>query len=426
MKKTFCLDTNVLLYDPKAIFSFVDNNVVIPLRVLEELDSKKVRPDEVGYNARQTNRFLDELRLKGDLSKGVRLDNGGTLQIVAMPECSDDLPSELVNNNDNFIISTAKRLQKEAGNPVHLISKDISMRIKCDILGVSCQDYLKHRVAGEVDAVYTGYRTISVTKNQLDQFYMHKSIELPEHDFFENEFIILSAGSSSGLARFKNGIVKKIIEVDDVWGVKPRNKEQRFALDILLDPDVKFVSLIGKAGTGKTLLAAAAATQLTLDKKAYQKILMSRPIQPVGKDIGYLPGTKEEKMQPWIQPLMDNLEYLFDNNKGNLEMYFSNGIYEVEAITYIRGRSIPNSFIIIDESQNLSVDEVKTIMTRVGENTKIVLTGDIDQIDNNLIDAVSNGLTYAVEKFKEFDIAGHITLMKGERSELSKLASQIL
>lgn len=423
-----------MLYDPKAIFSFEDNDIVIPFKVLEELDSKKTRQDDVGYGARQSNRILDELRLKGDLSKGVKLPGGGTVRIVTGSSHIDNMPEELENKADNFIIGVAKKLQQEQKTPVSLITKDISMRIKCDILGVKCEDYLKHRVAGNAEGVYGGVRVINTTVDTVDKFFFNKRLDVEDlelRDINPNEFFVLKAeeSSQSGLARYKGGELRKIVEYKDgVWGLKPKNKEQRFALDILMDPDIKFVSLIGKAGTGKTLLAAAAAVQQTLETKVYKKVLISRPIQPVGRDIGYLPGNKNEKMEPWIQPIRDNLEYLFDGatKKSTLDMLFDNGTFEIEAITYIRGRSIPNCFIIIDEAQNLSVDEVKTIMTRVGNGTKIVLTGDIDQIDNNLIDAVSNGLTYAVEKFKEYDISGHITLIKGERSELSKLAATIM
>lgn len=436
MKKTFCLDTNVFLYDPNALFSFEENDVVIPFKVLEEIDSKKTLNDEVGFNARQTNRILDDLRTTGDLNKGIPLDNGGTLRIVTGSANIFGMPEELENKADNFIISTAQKLQKELHpSPVFLISKDISMRIKCDILGVPCQDYKKHRVAPDAERVYGGIRVVEVSDDTVDEFFQNRELPVEalsedyDYDFYPNEFIVIKGpNSSSGLARFMSGKLVKITEWKDVWGLRAKNKEQQFALDVLMDDNIKLTTLIGKAGTGKTLLAVAAGVKQVLEEKKYNKLIVTRPIQPVGKDIGYLPGTKEEKMEPWIQPIMDNLEFLFgcSSKAVNLEMYFSSGQIEVEAITYIRGRSIPNAFIIVDEAQNLSVDEVKTIITRAGQGTKIILTGDIDQIDNNLIDAVSNGLTYTVEKFKEYDIAGHITLIKGERSELSKLAAKIM
>lgn len=441
MKKIFCIDTNVLLYDPLAINSFEDNEIVIPLAVLEEIDAIKDRRfDDAGKNARMANRFLDDLRQNGDLTKGVMLPNGGSLRIAksgaeSLVACDMLLPVELnKTKTDNFIIATAMQLQID--NPdviVKLITKDISMRIKCDMLGIPCDDYLKHRVAGKTDMIYGGLRVVTTTKEVLDEFYSKRRLDVAKLELTErllpNEYVVIkNGGSSSGLAKAVNDVLVPIIECNDAWGLKPRNKEQKFALDALLDDDIKLATLIGPAGTGKTLLAIAAGIKQVLEDKKYSKLIVTRPIQPLGRDIGYLPGTKEEKMEPWVQPIIDNLDYLFGSKKNNaaLEMYFENGVIEVEAITYIRGRSIPNAYIIIDESQNLTVHELKTIITRVGEGTKIVLTGDIDQIDNDKIDAVSNGLTYAVEKFKTYDISGHITLMKGERSKLATLAAEIL
>lgn len=418
-----------------AIYSFQDNDIVIPLAVLEEIDAiKDKRFDDAGKNARMTNRILDELRHAGDLTKGISLPNGGTLKIVKTHD-STVLPPELnKDKNDNFIIATALKLHNDDPTKnVRLITKDISMRIKCDMLGVPCDDYLKHRVAGKTDMIYGGVRVVTTTKENLDEFYLKKALSVSKLDLSEpllpNEYVVIkNGGSSSGLAKTVGDHLYPIIDCQDAWGLKPRNKEQKFALDALLDDNIKLTTLIGPAGTGKTLLAIAAGIKQVLEDKAYSKLIVTRPIQPLGRDIGYLPGTKEEKMEPWVQPIIDNLDYLFGSKKSSsaLDMYFDNGDIEVEAITYIRGRSIPNAYIIIDESQNLTVHELKTIITRVGEGTKIVLTGDIDQIDNDKIDAVSNGLTYAVEKFKTYDISGHITLIKGERSKLATLASEIL
>lgn len=435
MKKTFCLDTNVFLYDPRAIFSFEDNDIVIPLVVLEEIDRQKNRRfDDAGRNARTTNRILDDLRKEGDLTKGVMLPGGGLIRIVKSRYNANKMPAELDPDvTDNFIISTVLDLADEVKGPVMLITKDISMRIKCDMLGVPCDDYLKHRVAGRTELVYGGLQVVTTTQGCVDMFFNERGIELKDLgqtiDLQPNEFVVLkNGGSSSGLARFQDGVLHPIVKYKDIWGLKPRNKEQQFALDILMDTNISLVSLLGPAGTGKTLLAIAAGIKQVFEDSAYKKLIITRPIQPLGRDIGYLPGTKEEKMAPWVQPVVDNLEHLFGCSKkgDNLDMYFEKGLIEVEAITYIRGRSIPNSFIVIDEAQNLSVHELKTIITRVGEGTKIVLTGDIEQIDNDLIDAVSNGLTYAVEKFKTHDIAGHITMIKGERSSLATLAAEIM
>lgn len=429
----------MLLYDPRAIFSFEDNDVVIPLVVLEEIDKLKTqRYDDAGRNARATNRILDELRAKGSLMEGVSLPNGGMLRIVREEYRPNQMPVELDSSKiDNHIIFTALGLASEVDTPVHLITKDISMRLKCDMLGLKCDDYLKHRVASDSDLVYGGLRVISTTPENVNSLFQNKNLPIEnlkselDIDLLPNEFVVLKGGESqSGLTRYHEGTksLNQIVKHRDVWGLEPRNKEQQFALDVLMDSKIDLVSLIGPAGTGKTLLAIAAGIKQVLEDQLYSRLIVTRPIQPVGKDIGYLPGTKEEKMEPWVQPVVDNLQQLFGHNGGHdtLYHYFQKGIIEVEAITYIRGRSIPNAFVIIDEAQNLSVHELKTIITRVGEGTKIVLTGDIDQIDNNLIDAVSNGLTYAVEKFKPYDLAAHITLIKGERSKLASLAATIL
>lgn len=432
MKKTFCIDTNVFIYDPRAVYSFEDNDVVIPIIVLEELDKlKEHRFDDAGKNARITNRVLDELRHTGDLMKGVRLPGGGTLRIIRST-LSADIPQEFDKNRaDNFIISAVLELQKELGEPVRLITKDISMRIKCDALGVKCEDYLKHHI-GKSDLIYGGVRVVNTTKANLDEFYRSKGLDVDklniDEDLFPNEYVVIKNGhSTSGLSKCVDGTLKPIINVDDVWGLKPRNKEQRFALDALFDDNVKLTTMIGAAGCGKTILALAAGIKQVIEEKKFSKLIVSRPIQPMGRDIGYLPGTKEEKMEPWIQPIMDNLEFLFGSRKRDMvQMYFDQGLIEVEAITYIRGRSIPNAYIIIDEGQNLTPHEVKTVITRVGEGTKIVLTGDIEQVDNPQIDALSNGLTYTAEKFKEHAMAAHIALIKGERSALATLAAEIL
>lgn len=435
MKKTFCIDTNVFLYDPKAIFAFEDNDVVIPLVVLEEIDRQKKRPDDAGRNARAVNRMLDELRHQGDLMKGIVLPGGGTLRILRS-DYDASMPVELDPKlADNLIISTAITLAASSGvqQPVMLITKDISMRIKCDVLGMPCDDYLKHRVAGSSELIHGGVRVVDVGRDVIDDFHRSRSVDALrlglEHDLVPNEFVVLrnpASPSGSGLGRSIGGNVRHIVGYDDIWGLRPRNKEQRFALDMLMDQDIQLATLIGPAGTGKTLLALAAGLKQVLEEKKYQKLVVSRPIQPLGRDIGYLPGTKEEKMEPWIQPIVDNLEFLFGKSKGTMGMYFDDGTIEVEAITYIRGRSIPNAYIIIDESQNLVPHELKTIITRAGDGTKVVLTGDIEQVDNTQVDAVSNGLTYAVEKFKSHDLAAHITLRKGERSPLATLAAQIL
>ena len=417
-----------------ALFSFDDNDIIIPFVVLEEIDRQKTsRFDDVGRNARVANRLLDELRQKGDITAGVELPDGGMLRIVKSDYNAKRMPAELDKNAaDNFIISCAIDASTRLKTKVILITKDISMRIKCDVLHVPCDDYLKHRVAGNTDLVYGGVRVAAIAKPDLDRFFSTKRLQLGDLDGgspMPNEYFVLkNGGSTSGLAKFIDGEFRSIIMCDDIWGLKPKSKEQRFALDALLDEDVRLATLMGPAGGGKTLLAVAAGLQQVLETKRYKKLIVSRPIMPMGNDIGYLPGTKEEKMLPWIQPIIDNLEHLFGSSKNRdlMQMYFDNRTIEVEAVTYIRGRSIPNAYILIDEAQNLTPHEIKTIITRAGEGSKIVCTGDIEQLDNDKVDSVSNGLTYVVEKFKSYDLAAHVTLKKGERSRLATIAAEIL
>lgn len=464
VKKTYVLDTNVLLSDPNSIFSFDEHNVVIPMAVLEELDNHKSRQDDVGRNARSVSRTLDDLREKGSLMEGIKLDHGGLLKVVTMsPEWVKCLPVELKPADpkvDNMIIAFMMSLL-ESQNAV-LVSKDINVRLKCDSLGIRCEDYRKMRVTNDPKNFYRGVEVIEVPLEMVDDFYADGELQLPEeiaskHQLFPNQIIIIK-NTIEGLTT-KSAIAKcikpgsplvPVNKIDQAFNLKPRNKEQSFSLDLLFDENIKLLTLVGPSGTGKTLLAIAAAlSQLKGlgDTPRYEKLIVTRPVQPLGKDIGFLPGTLEEKMEPWIAPIKDNINFLMgghgskkasrrrgspqeEGKKPNDEHYLAlmqeKGLIEIEAITFIRGRSIPNSFIIIDEAQNLSMHELKTIITRVGDNTKIVLTGDVEQIDNVHVDAFSNGLTYAVEKFKEYPIAAHVTLIKGERSELATIASKIL
>lgn len=457
-KKTYVLDTNVLLSDSSSLFAFQEHDVIIPMIVLEELDNHKNRQDEVGGNARQVSRTLDEMRQSGgSLFEGIKLPGGGMLRIMTVDKTVyEDLPLELSSTMsksvvDNMLIGLMLMLTKlKANEIVTLVSKDINVRLKCDSLDVKCDDYLKMRIASNTDQFYKGVTTLDVEDDQIQEFFTTGLLNLSadvSQTLFPNQIIVLKSPLSkkSGIARFlePGEALIKVSSVTDVFGLKPRNKEQNFSLDLLLDPAVKLLTLTGPSGTGKTLLALAAGLQQlkSLAPKGYdvyEKIIVTRPVQPLGRDIGFLPGTMEEKMEPWIAPIRDNLNFLMANRNGGrrnkatdgsepyLAIMQQKGLIEIEAITFIRGRSIPNSMIIIDEAQNLSMHELKTIITRVGENTKIVLTGDIEQIDNTHVDVYTNGLTYAVEKFKEHTIAAHVTLLKGERSELATLASKIL
>lgn len=462
MTKTFILDTNVLLSDPKFYNNFEDNTLVIPLLVLEELDKHKTRSDEVGRNCREVNRKLDEMFRDVNASLGTSLPTGGWIKILASnPDASAGLPPELQTTTsvDNMIIGFVDGYKKFVDSNVILVSKDINVRVKCSALGIAAQDYFSMRVSDTVDSLYTGVRVVNTSFDDVDTFYEKGTLPVSQvvsEVVLPNEIVVLKNVDENGnttrsaLTRCKKDSLVPLKKVDKVFGLFPRNKEQKFSIDLLLDPDVKLVTLTGRAGCGKTLIAMAAGLEQleTLgEEPRYQKLIVSRPVQPVGRDIGFLPGTLEEKMEPWISPIRDSLEFLLgslsnrknrntikkksDESTGGfrdpyLELLQSRGLLEIEAISFIRGRSIPNAFVVIDEAQNLTMHELKTIITRAGDGTKIVLTGDIEQIDNVHVDTFTNGLTYAVEKFKDYDIAGHITLLKGERSDLATLASKIL
>jgi len=441
-KKTYVIDTSAYLTDANAIYSYSNNDIVVPLKVLEEIDNHKKRQDSVGVNARNIIRIFDSLREKGNLDKGIRLAKGKG--IVSVKSCDKALiPHDLeASHADHIIIATA--LSERAKNPsrkVVVVTRDINMRVICDSLGLSCEDYSPKQLVKSGDSIYSGFTEILVDEQIVDRFYDGEKITLePEiaNSLHANQMIMLISNANekkTALARFE-GAQKPIRSLEHnrpgVWGIKPRNKEQVYALELLMDPAVPVVSLIGKAGSGKTLCAIAAGLEQILNdpkgdrSKRYKRLIVSRPVQPLGKDIGFLPGTMEEKMAPWLMPIQDNLQYLMGDDKATLEMYMEQGVIEIEALTYIRGRSISNAFIIIDEAQNLTAHEIKTILTRVGEGTKIVFTGDIEQIDNVYVDSTTNGLTYAVEMLKEYDLTGHITLKRGERSAVATLAAKIL
>lgn len=441
VKKNILLDTSVCLTDSESIFKFDNNDIFLPLKVLEEIDKHKKRQDSVGINARKIIRSLDELRTKGNLQKGVRLGKGkGVLKVVSYEVAHEaNFPSDLnINIPDHIIIASGMAIAKS--NPKRktiVVSNDINMRVICDSLGLKAQDYKSEEVVTNTEELYDGFSQIVVDDETIDQFYLDKNIFLDEFDLEDeklspNQYLLLSSVANpkkTCLARFEDSQspLKKIIHTSiPDWNIKPRNKEQSFAIDMLLDPSIRLVSLIGRAGSGKTLCAIAAGLQQTISgDNLYSRLIVSRPIQPMGKDIGFLPGTMQEKMLPWLMPIQDNLKFLM-GDKTSLEMYVDKGKIEIEALTYIRGRSISDAFIIIDEAQNLTRHEIKTIITRIGENTKIVLTGDIEQIDNIYVNETSNGLAHAVESFKDYKIAGHITFRKGERSELATLASKVM
>jgi PhoH-like ATPase len=442
-KKNYILDTSVCLTDADAINKFGNHDIFLPLKVLEEIDKHKKRQDSVGINARKIIRSLDELRASGSLQKGVRLGKGkGILKVMTYEDAEKAaFPDDLSKNvPDHIIIATGLFISSEYPKRKSiLVSNDINMRVICDSLGLLAEDYTSEEAVHSSDELYDGFSNVLVDDQLIERFYSDEKIHLDEFDMKEplspNQYLLLTSNANpkkTCLARFVDAQspLKKIYNgsIPD-WNIKPRNKEQSFAIDMLLNPEIKLVSLIGRAGSGKTLCAIAAGLQQTIgmdrSKNSYSRLIVSRPVQPMGKDIGFLPGTMEEKMLPWLMPIQDNLKYLM-GDKSSLELYMEKGKIEIEALTYIRGRSISDAFVIIDEAQNLTRHEIKTIITRIGENTKIILTGDIEQIDNIYVNETSNGLAHAVENFKDYKIAGHITFRKGERSELATLASKVL
>ncbi len=430
-EKIFVLDTNVLLHDPEAFTKFERHDVVIPVTVLEELDKLKRTPGELGKNARQAIRLLDALRLKGkgDLHQGVLLDNGATVRI-SLEMMRDDSMHLSLSINDNRIILSALA-HAAHGARVVFVSKDLAARVKAEALGLEAEDYEKLKFS--YDIIAHGVGLLDMDKVAIDHFLKDGSIPYDGESRTNEYFHLVSpTEQASALARYdvKNKRLVRLVSAPSLWGIKPRNMEQKCALDALLRDDVKLVTLLGPAGTGKTLLALASAMRKVFDEGGYHKILITRPIVPLGRDIGYLPGTKEEKLTSWMQPIFDNLELLCasqgDVSGDTLRWVLENKKIEMEAVTYIRGRSLPKMFIIIDEAQNLTPHEVKTIISRAGEGTKVVLAGDPTQIDNPYLDKDSNGLTYTVGKFQNHSIYGSVFLEKTERSELAALAIELL
>ena len=445
MKKIFILDTNVLIHDPEAMFSFDDNDVYLPIYVIEEIDKLKEYNDRVGKSARETSRNIEKLRKEEknsnlSLLEGLKNSTGGTFRIVLGENDSVNIPDSLNKNlTDNKIIGQALRIKNEnKKRKVILVSKDMNVRIKANVLGMETVDYVKDQI--DINQLYEGWREIEISS---DLFSLLEKAPIINWDL-----VLKEEPKANELIRFKNSnkeiltiykkerekLEKQVFADTKVWGVFARNTEQKQAMELLMDERIKLVTLVGKAGTGKTLLAIATALEQVVERKLYKKIFIARPVVPMGNDIGFLPGTEKEKMQPWMLPIYDNIEFLA-SNKGQTSSneaekvvvgLESLGLLKVEPLTYIRGRSIPQGFIIIDEAQNLTPHEVKTIITRVGKDTKIVFTGDPDQIDNPYLDANSNGLAYIAERMKNEILVGHIRLVKGERSEISELASRLL
>jgi len=432
MRKRYILDTNVLLHDPNALNQFQDNDVVVPLKVIEEIDRFKRDQSELGRNARQVSRMLDEIRKRGNLQHGVSTPDGGSLRI-AFPGDRHSYTESLAA--DDQILKLSMVMQENVDEPpIIVVSKDINLRLKADALGLEAEDYETGQV--NVDELFAGHSSHDVSSETIELFCQQGFVEPGNIKPSPNEYVLLRNEKESShtlLTRFDSGtgrLVPLIPSPDEIRPVQPRNKEQHYAIDALLNDDIKLVTIIGKAGTGKTLLAVAAALFKTMDQKMYRRMLICRPTIPMGKDIGFLPGTVDEKLSPWMQPIFDAMDLLANGRKNGSKsskaMMEESDRIAIEPLTYIRGRSIPNQYIVVDEAQNLTPLEAKTVLTRVGPGTKIVLTGDIYQIDNPYVDSMSNGLTSIVEKFRPQSIASHIVLNKGVRSEVADLAANLL
>jgi PhoH-like ATPase len=426
LTKKFVLDTNIILSDAQCIYKFEDNEIHIPLIVVEELDNHKTGQTDKARNARQFSRDIDALREQGSLAQGVNLPNGGTLFLSTVAKGEVPLGMDL-SINDDLIIYTALSIGGI------LVSNDLNVRLKADAVGVPAESYRAGDVNVSKERIDNGYITEEFTLEQMTEFRTNKM--LPWIGEYPNEYyIMLEEGNhkNSALGRYspKYGAIVPLIDCRaGIFGIHPKNAEQRFAVDALMNDEIALVSLVGKAGTGKTLLAVACGLEKTLTEQRYQRVLISRPIMPMGKDIGFLPGTMEEKLAPWVQPIFDNLDYLF-GSKGGADAQWKplveKNIIKVEALTYIRGRSITNQYMIVDEAQNLTPHEIKTIITRIGEGTKIVLTGDTEQIDSLNLNEFNNGLSYAIDRMKVSDIVSHVELLKGERSKLAEAATKLL
>jgi PhoH-like ATPase len=433
MAKVFILDTNVLLHDFNSITNFEDNEVVIPIVVIEELDTFKNHPDERGKNARLVSRKLDEFRELGKLNEGVKTEGGGIIRIdLEHPRL---LPEEFkFTISDNQILNTAYYYQKK-GRTTIVVTKDTNLRLKAEAVGIKAQDFEKDKV--DLNELYTGIANVDVSSQEVDKFYKEGVMYLPKGAYYPNQFAVLKSKDDekkSALGKIEVGdkpLVKALNAEKSPWGIKPLNKEQRFAIELLLDESVDLVTLVGNAGTGKTLISLAAGLQKAVEENVYRKLLICRSIVPVGKDIGFLPGTKEDKLEVWMGAIYDNLEFIIDRKHPNEAMekfnyLIESGKVEIASVTHIRGRTLPKQYMIVDDAQNLSPHEVKTILSRAGEGTKVVVTGDPYQIDTPYLDASSNGLTYIVERFKGQKAYGHVTFTRTERSRLAGLVTELL
>jgi len=442
MKKTFVLDTNILLNDPNSIFAFEENEVVIPITCIQEIDKFKRDQNERGRNARMVSRYLDTLRKKSGktLADGVKTDKDGILRVDLGYEAIRKFPyknGEMTNDDRILAVALATKEAVNA-NKVIFLTRDTNLRIRADAIGITAEDYCSDHT--NIEELYTGLKEVFVSEKIIADLYRDGEVPLPGNNFCSNEFVLLKNETDpthTGLGCVKSDVsaiqVLKLKD-NDIWGIKPRNLEQRMALSLLMNDEIQLVTLVGRAGTGKTLLSLAAGLTKSIDEAKYRKLLVARPVFPMGRDIGYLPGEVKDKLLPWMQPIFDNFEMLLHTDdsyqdtdyKASANDLVEQNMLEIEALTYIRGRSIPHQYFVVDEAQNLTPHEIKTIITRAGNGTKIILTGDPYQIDNPYLDSESTGLTHVVERFKNSPLAGHVTLTKGERSPLAQIAAEIL
>jgi PhoH-like ATPase len=434
-KKSLVFDASVLLHDPDSINHYPKESIVLPSVVIEELDQKKHLNNEVGKNARYVMRLIDQLSKRGNISEGIRLENGTHIRILLDEEHKKKKSGSTSFTSDRArhrLLAIAFQLQHE-GESILLISKDPVTKILAETAGIETQNY--RSVREHYDTIHKGIKNLEISKSKIDQFYLDGNLPIPEGDHCPNEYIIMkSEENSSAIARVdakSKSLVPLIKSAHDIWGIKPRNVEQKCAMDLLMRDDVKLVVFTGGAGTGKTLLALAAGLRKVFDEGVYSRIMIARSIIPVGRDIGFLPGTKEEKLRAWLAPFFDNLEYICsssgsENGAETKKWILESEKFQVEAITYMRGRSFTNTYVIIDEAQNLTPHEIKTIISRVGDNTKIIVLGDPSQIDNPYLDADSNGLVYLIGRMKKHDIFGSIYFQSTERSKLAAIAAAVL
>ena len=451
MIKNYVIDTNVMIHDPDFMYKFSDNNVIIPILCIEELDNLKKREGLVGFNARHVAKELQTLMASGDIAEGIKLNNGGVLRVELNHLNTAILPNGVdMSKNDSRIIAVVINLQEAQPEiPTILVTKDVYMHVKASSLSIKVEDFQNDKI--EKDDVYTGYVVLEWPSSEIDAIYGGGMVLDKERakDLFPNQFLHIHSSDRAShevLARFDGEKVVPLKYANDTaWGLTPINREQKMAFELLMDPDIHFVTITGGAGSGKTILATATALENVIESNHYRKIVFVRPVVPAGDDIGFLPGTEIDKLKPWMGSFYDAIENLTDikdmvkdgtNNSYNqkpiytvedfIEQYRQRGIIETKTFTYMRGRTFTNSLIIVDEAQEITPHLAKLMLTRAGHNSKFVFLGDPsdNQIDNHYVDARSNGLIYTVEKMKAFGITGHVTLNKVERSPLAELAEQ--